>query len=684
MRSHIQKILTTAFLLHGFCVSSMADNWHKGFVVSRVFSYASSVVASIAPTDSIVSYTYIKYRISTDRRNFTLLAVPTMYAIAHSGERKHVGETYDKVEISKEEITKATRLLQQSTIPHNRKTMPVLVKYLTPDIYGQTLIGDYMLSPFNRSNRRFYNYRTISFMDGSTTITFKPKVKSTQLVSGTAEVDPNTGRIKSAVINGEYDMIDFTLNVIMGSEGRFSLHPAQCVLNARFSFVGNKISSQYEATYRLPPIPDDSISNQADTTLMSKVRPYPLTQADKESYRRHYLHNEAARKGTTATDSTTTKRSSKRLWENLGETLFTRIRSDFGGERQGSIRLNPILNPLYLGYSGRRGLTYKFDVRMTYAFSTNSQLATRVKAGYSFKQKHLFYTIPVTYTFNNRHNGFIELEYEGGKRITNSTVADAIKGMNRDSIDWNAMDLEYFKDTKLRLDVHYDLSPKLGLQAGISFHRRTATDRASYATLGQSPHYTSAAPLLEIEYRPCGYNGPIVTANYERGIKGFCNAGIEYERYEFDAQYKHHMRSLSLLQMRAGVGFYSHKGDDWYFLDYSNFRENNIPGGWNDDWANEFELLNSNWYNASSYYIRSNLTYESPILIAAWIPFVGRYIEKERIYINALSVQRLHPYVEYGYGIRTRLFSAGMFLAQSNGRFDGFGLRFGFELFRQW
>lgn len=134
MRSHIQKILTTAFLLHGFCVSSMADNWHKGFVVSRVFSYASSVVASIAPTDSIVSYTYIKYRISTDRRNFTLLAVPTMYAIAHSGERKHVGETYDKVEISKEEITKATRLLQQSTIPHNRKAMPVLVKYLTPDI----------------------------------------------------------------------------------------------------------------------------------------------------------------------------------------------------------------------------------------------------------------------------------------------------------------------------------------------------------------------------------------------------------------------------------------------------------------------------------------------------------------------------------------------------------------------
>ena len=169
-----------------------------------------------------------------------------------------------------------------------------------------------------------------------------------------------------------------------------------------------------------------------------------------------------------------------------------------------------------------------------------------------------------------------------------------------------------------------------------------------------------------------------------RGIKGFLKANTEYEKYEFDAQYKRPLPSLSSLQMRLGAGFYSHKGKDSYFLDYSNFKENNIPGGWNDNWANEFELLNSNWYNASKYYVRANLTYESPILLVAWIPWVGRFIEKERIYMNILDINRLHPYIEYGYGIATHIFSAGIFTAQQNGHFDGIGVRFGIELFRQW
>ena len=100
-------------------------------------------------------------------------------------------------------------------------------------------------------------------------------------------------------------------------------------------------------------------------------------------------------------------------------------------------------------------------------------------------------------------------------------------------------------------------------------------------------------------------------------------------------------RSLSL---RLGSGFYTQKGDHWYFVDYTNFRYNNLPGGWNDDWAGEFELLNSGWYNASDYYVRSNVTYESPALFAAWLPWVGRFIENERYYVNALMVRHLHPY----------------------------------------
>ena len=104
---------------------------------------------------------------------------------------------------------------------------------------------------------------------------------------------------------------------------------------------------------------------------------------------------------------------------------------------------------------------------------------------------------------------------------------------------------------------------------------------------------------------------------------------------------------------------YAKRGRSSYFLDYSNFRENTIPGGWNDGWSGEFELLNASWYNASNYYVRGNFTYETPLLAVSWLPLVGHYIEMERIYVSALSVKSLHPYLECGYGFTTRLFSVG-------------------------
>jgi hypothetical protein len=140
----------------------------------------------------------------------------------------------------------------------------------------------------------------------------------------------------------------------------------------------------------------------------------------------------------------------------------------------------------------------------------------------------------------------------------------------------------------------------------------------------------------------------------------------------------------AFLSLRAGLGLYTDKSKDGYFLDYNNFRENYIPGGWNDEWSGEFELLNSNWYNASKFYVRANATYESPMLLLSWIPLVGQVVEKERIYISALSIRKLTPYVEIGYGFTNRLFSMGIFCGRSAHHFEGFGVKWGFELFNNW
>ena len=136
--------------------------------------------------------------------------------------------------------------------------------------------------------------------------------------------------------------------------------------------------------------------------------------------------------------------------------------------------------------------------------------------------------------------------------------------------------------------------------------------------------------------------------------------------------------------MRLGAGIYSRRAKGERFLDFTNFRDNNMPGGWNDDWSGEFELLRSEWYNSSLYYVRANTTYESPLLIISRLPLLGHFIEMERLYFGAVMAKEMKPYIELGYGLTTRLVSLGAFVGNKNGHFERVGVRFGFELFRKW
>ena len=43
-----------------------------------------------------------------------------------------------------------------------------------------------------------------------------------------------------------------------------------------------------------------------------------------------------------------------------------------------------------------------------------------------------------------------------------------------------------------------------------------------------------------------------------------------------------------------------------------------------------------------------------------------RYVQNERIYISALSMPHLQPYLEVGYGIGTHIFDVGVFVSSDN------------------
>lgn len=416
-------------------------------------------------------------------------------------------------------------------------------------------------------------------------------------------------------------------------------------------------------------------------SLMASIRPDTLSAVERAMY-------DEDRADTLRVER---KRSwAKRVfWDIIGDNLLNKITASYGQQGQGSLRILPLFNPLYMGYSGHKGYYYKVNIRTTYRLSDNSSFYTRLKAGYTFGQKRFYFRLPVEYYWDERRHGRLSLMIRNGSIIRNGVVRDAALAALPDTagtgtpIDTRGLD--DFKDFFLSLLANYDLSPHWSLEAGIAAHRRAALHPEFYRQAGLPSHYSSVAPRVELTWRPRGWQGPVVSLSYERGLRGLLGASLNYERWEADLQHIRTLGPLQSLSFRAGAGLYTRVDRQGIsFLDYTNFRDNTLPDGWNDEWSGEFPLLHSEWYNLSRYYVRTNATYETPMLALARLPRVGRYIERERIYASALLVTHLHPYIELGYGFTTRWVSLALFVASRNGGYDGFGVKAGLELFRRW
>ena len=120
-----------------------------------------------------------------------------------------------------------------------------------------------------------------------------------------------------------------------------------------------------------------------------------------------------------------------------------------------------------------------------------------------------------------------------------------------------------------------------------------------------------------------------------------------------------------------------------YFVDFANLRRSNLPMGWSDDIGGVFQLLDGRWYNSSRKYIRGHLTYEAPFLLLRHLMKYTQYVLNERLYLNALVVPHLKPYLEVGYGIGTHIFDFGLFASFANWKYQEIGCKFTFELFNR-
>ena len=600
-----------------------------------------------------------------------------MYSIAE-GERSYLSETYNRIKFRSFDDYDLKRHVSFSTIRHNRHTMSITTEFLKPNLYGTCLYKDHILSPFSRKNHYYYRYRFRHTDGDSTIILFKPRLLSnTQLVSGSACVQTSTGRIIRASFDGEYDMMRFHTEATLGTSGVSSLLPKYCHTHLVFRFMGNQIYFNNEAVYDCPEMPD-SINDVFDAHLMDSIRPVRLSERESRIFSQWVDQHKP---DTTSVSDTVHHFNFAKdiLQDAIGDNLISSIRFESSRAR---MKLSPILDPQYVSYSSTHGLAYKIKLGAYYNIDEKKFLEFQPWCGYNFKYKKFYFTLPLYYNYDPDRNGQLTIIYGNGNRIGNGTIVDEIKREHGDTLKLDNNQLTYFDDYYLTLSNNIALLKGLDLMTGYTYHKRVPYTPEVFGQYGKSRTYNSFAPMISWKLKPWLY-GPLLSVDYERGIKGIFDADIDYERWEFDGSWKFDFKPLRKFNARFGGGFYTRKKSN-YFVDYAHFRDNKLPGGWDDDWSGDFQLLNSSWYNESRYYARTHFSYESPFLVGTWLPLLGRIIEKERFYFSALSIEHTRPYYELGYGFSTRFVTIGLFTSFLNGEFQKFDAKFTFELFRRW
>lgn len=649
-------------------------------VLSRVFSYERYFNEQ---ADGFASNVYTKHLYQIKQRNFTLWLVPSMYSVA-SGKRQFVSEQYDRMHFYGLNEFESDRQVFYTTIPHNRRPMSVLTEFTTPSLYHTTLYGDHILSPFCRENRRYYRYTAINMGRGEAHLYFQPRfVKNTQLVTGMASIELSTGRILSVDIKGEYDMIHFQTIITQGDvppQSR-SLLPKYCQTDIYFKFMGNNVSSSFTAVYDCPIRLADTVDVKGDRHLIDSIRPIALSDEEQRVYDHYDSVHAPKPKPDTVPEMPDSVATSKRRRNYLMDSFDFLVSSHKATSDKYYVKLSPILEPQYISYSRSKGLTYKMRFSAQYYFNENSGLYFNPQVSYHAKIHRFYLTAPLKYIYDKDRNNYVEMRLNLGNRIGNSTVLDEIRREQGDIPELDDSNLDQFNDNEFKVFNNSQVADWLTIEIGTVFHHRSALNKQAMSKYGKPTTYRSLAPSVGLKIRPWP-KGALFSIDYERGLK-IKNDYLKYERWEADVSYKHNMPSLQTFNIRAGAGLYTNKAHN-YFMDFSNFRDNNLPDGWDDDWSGEFQLLSSRLYNESKYYLRSNLSYEAPLLLASFIPLVGRYVERECFYWNALNIEHSPLYSELGYGFTTRYLSIGAFASFLKFDYQSMGMKFTFQLFRRW
>ena len=684
---------------------------------------------------------YIKGRVNIRKKNRLLRYIPSMFRL-RKGVREYMMETYSDLHFTAPNIYDQKVKASVGTASEFWEMDGRLPEYFHVNVYSSTLLYDKLLSPLASNAKKFYTYRLDTVMGERHNLQYKirfiPKNKSFQLVGGYLIVSDNVWSVREMRFSGRNEMVRFYNLLKMGDVGSADeFLPQQYEVDAVFRFLGNVMEGSYEAVLDYKDIvqtrPDyvrkalaknkydlsDSYTLRADTNAFRRdtayfntLRPVPLTPHEDTLYRNYFLHRD------TLSRQKKVESKGQEFWGQLGDALVSRYTVNL--DKLGSVRCSPLINPFLLSYSGSRGFSYRQEFKYSRLFTGDRLLRIVPRIGYNFKDKEFYWRVRSDFGYWPRKRSALHLEFGNGNRIYSSRILDELKAMPDSLFDFNQIHLDYFKDLYLNLRHSWEIVNGLTLDVGVSMHRRTEARRSRFVlnTPGMSPGvglggfpsfpgfdpgglskfrhtYSSFAPRVRLSWTPGQYyymsgdrkvnlhsKYPTVSVDWERGIKGVFRGSSSYERVEVDFQHQISLGLMRDLYWRLGWGEFTNQ-KDLYFVDFANLKRSNLPMGWSDDIGGVFQLLDGRWYNSSRKYLRGHVTYEAPFLLLRHLMKYTQYVLNERLYLNALAVPHLKPYLEVGYGIGTHVFDFGVFASFANWKYREFGCKFTFELFNR-
>lgn len=675
---------------------------------------------------------YLKGKVLVHKSNKLVKYIPSMFRL-EEGVNHYIIESLSEMHYTAPDIYNRKVKAVSSTFPRNKGELTDLTNFLNMNIYSSSIMTDKLLSPLDEKASKYYIYLLDSIVVDQGFQKYKisiiPKFKSTQLVNGYIWVSDEVWTIREVYFEGKFDLIEFKMRNIMGEEGDEEFLPVRLNLDINFKFMGNHLEmkadawvkyndvtfykggerrkSQKEHSHDLTEfykLTNDSTQVISDPVEFAKLRPIPLTIDEDAMY---IFHKARSGKIDWIVDKEPEPEKDKaaEFWGELGDVLVSSYNVNLAGF--GSVKCSPLINPVMLDYSHSRGISYKQRFKYNRLFSDGKLLRIVPQVGYNFSKKELYVKGDLEFQYLPQKLGSFEINAGNGNRIYSSVVLDKLKSLPDSSMNFNEMDLDYFKD--VYINAFHNIEPVNGLfiKVGASMHWRSLTEKSSLQLKDFIEHagggllqkidlrsqYNSFAPRIRIEWTPSMYyymvgkrkmnigsSMPTFIFDYERELKGVFNSNDEHERMEFEIQQKIKLNQIRTLSYRAGFGLFTHV-DNIYFVDFINFRRSNIPEGWNDEIGGTFQLLDRQWFNSSRNYVRSNVIYESPfILLRPFNRWLGM-VQQERLYGGVLFMPHLKPYVELGYGIGTHVFDVGGFVSLVNGKFDTVGFKFTFELF---